>query len=286
MTSGGTAHKGFGYSDLSLKQSFFTFLSMTKKQVIEFSRYPISFVAEFSQVLLIIGMFMFAAIIFIGEGGAGLSRIAGIMMYGFVLNMFLIFVLWEIGFSIREEQYRGTLESLYLSPVNKFSNLTSRIFAIVVWTVVMVIIALVVVSHYVGGLPAENVLLALIVLFFSITGILGIGFMAASLILRLKESANLLINVLQFFFMIFCAMFFPFSALPPEILNTVTRWIPLSYGVDLFRSILVGQNPELLAFGYEIVIVVLFGILSPVVGYLLYKRGERKARLKGTLGEY
>ncbi|TET90097.1 MAG: ABC transporter permease [Methanomassiliicoccales archaeon] len=286
MTSGGTAHKGFGYSDLSLKQSFFTFLSMTKKQVIEFSRYPISFVAEFSQVLLIIGMFMFAAIIFIGEGGAGLSRIAGIMMYGFVLNMFLIFVLWEIGFSIREEQYRGTLESLYLSPVNKFSNLTSRIFAIVVWTVVMVIIALVVVSHYVGGLPAENVLLALVVLFFSITGILGIGFMAASLILRLKESANLLINVLQFFFMIFCAMFFPFSALPPEILNTVTRWIPLSYGVDLFRSILVGQNPELLAFGYEIVIVVLFGILSPVVGYLLYKRGERKARLKGTLGEY
>lgn len=286
MTSGGTAHKGFGYSDLSLKQSFFTFLSMTKKQVIEFSRYPISFVAEFSQVLLIIGMFMFAAIIFIGEGGAGLSRIAGIMMYGFVLNMFLIFVLWEIGFSIREEQYRGTLESLYLSPVNKFSNLTSRIFAIVVWTVVMVIIALVVVSHYVGGLPAENVLLALIVLFFSITGILGIGFMAASLILRLKESANLLINVLQFFFMIFCAMFFPFSALPPEILNTVTRWIPLSYGVDLFRSILVGQNPELLAFGFEIVIVVLFGILSPVVGYLLYKRGERKARLKGTLGEY
>jgi len=286
LTSGGTAHKGFGYSDLSLKQSFFTFLSMTKKQVIEFSRYPISFVAEFSQVLLIIGMFMFAAIIFIGEGGAGLSRIAGIMMYGFVLNMFLIFVLWEIGFSIREEQYRGTLESLYLSPVNKFSNLTSRIFAIVVWTVVMVIIALVVVSHYVGGLPAENVLLALVVLFFSITGILGIGFMAASLILRLKESANLLINVLQFFFMIFCAMFFPFSALPPEILNTVTRWIPLSYGVDLFRSILVGQNPELLAFGYEIVIVVLFGILSPVVGYLLYKRGERKARLKGTLGEY
>ncbi|MFQ5883659.1 MAG: ABC transporter permease [Thermoplasmata archaeon] len=286
MTSGGTAHKGFGFSDLSLKQSFFTFLSMTKKQVVEFSRYPISFVAEFSQVLLIIGMFMFAAIIFIGEGGVGLPRIAGIMMYGFVLNMFLIFVLWEIGFSIREEQYRGTLESLYLSPVNKFSNLTSRIFAVVVWTVVMVIIALVVVSHYVGGLPAENVLLALIVLFFSITGILGIGFMAASLILRLKESANLLINVLQFFFMIFCAMFFPFSALPPEILNTVTRWIPLSYGVDLFRSILVDQNPELLAFGYEIVIVVLFGILSPVVGYLLYKRGERKARLKGTLGEY
>lgn len=259
---------------------------MSKKQVIEFSRYPISFVAEFSQVLLIVGMFMFAAIIFLGGEEAGLPTIAGIMMYGFILNMFLIFVLWEIGFSIREEQYRGTLESLYLSPANKFSNLISRIFAIVIWTVAVVAIALVVVSYYVGGLPAENVLLALFVLFFSITGILGIGFMVASLILRLKESANLLVNVLQFFFMIFCAMFFPFSALPPEILNGITRWIPLSYGVDSFRSILVGQSPELLALEWEIVIVVLFGILLPVIGYLLYRYNERKARLQGTLGEY
>lgn len=260
---------------------------MSKKTIIEFSRYPISFVAEFAQVLLIIAMFMFAAMIFLGGEGGGLPTIAGVMLYGFILNMFLIFVLWEIGFSIREEQYRGTLESLYLSPANKFTNLVSRIFAIAAWTAALVVIAVVVVSYYVGGLPANDVLLAIFVLLFSVTGILGIGFIVASLILRLKESAHLLVNVLQFFFMIFCAMFFPFSALPDFILNYISKWIPLSYGVDAFRSILIGQTPELLGdLGLEILIVVLFGILSPIIGYMLYKYNERKARLEGTLAEY
>ena len=286
MSAGGTIHRGFGLSDLGLRQTFYTFLSMSKKTVVEFSRYPVSFVATFAQTLMILAMFMLAAIVFMGSE-SGLSELAGIMVYGFILNMFLIFVLWEIGFSIREEQYRGTLESLYLSPANKFSNLISRVFAIGSWTVVMVIAALAIVNYYVGGLPANDVMLALFVLFFSITGILGIGFVVSAIVLRLKESAELLVSVLQFFFMIFCAMFFPFYALPDEILNYVSRWIPLSYGVDSFRSILVGQTPELIAnVGIEIVIVVLFGILSPLVGYFLYKYNERKARLEGSLAEY
>lgn len=286
MSAGGTIHRGFGLSDLGLRQTFYTFLSMSKKTVVEFSRYPVSFVATFAQTLMILAMFMLAAIVFMGSE-AGLSELAGIMVYGFILNMFLIFVLWEIGFSIREEQYRGTLESLYLSPANKFSNLISRVFAIGSWTVVMVVVSLAIVNYYVGGLPANDIMLALFVLFFSITGILGIGFVVSALVLRLKESAELLVSVLQFFFMIFCAMFFPFYALPDEILNYVSRWIPLSYGVDSFRSILVGQTPELIAnVGIEIVIVVLFGILSPLVGYFLYKYNERKARLEGSLAEY
>ncbi|MFQ6061014.1 MAG: ABC transporter permease, partial [Thermoplasmata archaeon] len=284
MRTSETVHRGFGFADLSFRQNLSTFMSMSKKTIIEFSRYPISFLAEFTQVLLIVAMFMFATLVFMGGEKEGLPRIAGIMMYGFILNMFLIFVLWEIGFSIREEQYRGTLESLYLTPASKFTNLVSRIFAIALWTVILVVIAVLVVSHYVGGLPANDVILAIFVLFFSISGILGIGFVVASLILRLKESAHLLVNVLQFFFMIFCAMFFPFSALPDYILNFVTKWIPLSYGVDAFRSILIGQVPELLdVLAWEIVIVVMFGVFSPIVGYLLYRYNEKKARMDGTL---
>jgi ABC-2 type transport system permease protein len=286
LSAGGTIHRGFGLSDLGFRQTVHTFLSMSKKTVVEFSRYPVSFIATFAQILMILAMFMLAAIVFMGSE-AGLSELAGIMVYGFILNMFLIFVLWEIGFSIREEQYRGTLESLYLSPANKFSNLISRIFAIGSWTVVMVATAVAVVNYYVGGLPANNVLLALFVLMFSLTGIMGIGFAVSAIVLRLKESAELLVNVLQFFFMIFCAMFFPFYALPDEVLNWVSRWIPLSYGVDSFRSILVGQTPELISnVGIEIVIVVLFGILSPIIGYLLYKHNERRARQEGSLAEY
>jgi ABC-2 type transport system permease protein len=211
------------------------------------------------------------------------------MMYGFVIFIFLSFILWEVGFSIREEQFRGTLESLYLSPANKFSNLVSRIFAIFMWITVIASIALVVVSTVAGGLPLNNVALGFLILFLTVSGILGLSFFVAGLTIKIKESAALIVNVLQFFFMIFCAAFFPFRALPSVVVDYVSRWIPVSYGIDAFRSVLIGLPkgyPELLPFEAEMIVVVLFGILSPLLGYLYYRRSEKKARIQGTLSEY
>ncbi|HTD81064.1 MAG TPA: hypothetical protein VK723_02820, partial [Thermoplasmata archaeon] len=63
--------------------------------------------------------------------------------------------------------------------------------------------------------------------------------------------------------------------------------IPISYCVDLFRQTLLGQQPELgVSYAVEWVIVLAFGIVSPLVGYWIYHRIERKARTDGTLGEY
>lgn len=150
-------------------------------------------------------------------------------------------------------------------------------------------IALVVVSNIAGGLPLNNVALAFLILFLTVSGILGMAFFVAGLTIRIKESAALLVNFLQFFFMIFCAAFFPFRALPSVVVDYVSRWIPVSYGVDAFRSVLIGLPkgyPELLPFEAEMVVVVLFGILSPLFGYLYYRHSEKKARTQGTLSEY
>jgi hypothetical protein len=76
---------------------------------------------------------------------------------------------------------------------------------------------------------------------------------------------------------------------PPVAVDCMSRWIPVSYGVDAFRSVLIGfpkGYPELLPFEIEMVVVVLFGILSPLLGYLYYVHSEKKARIQGTLSEY
>jgi len=293
--SGGTVHKGFGLARFTFLQSIWTFWDMSKKTIVEFSRYPVSFVAMFAQIFLMILMFMFAAFTFSSTAAGpnpAAPKFAGILIYGFIINMFLMFVLWEIGFSIREEQVRGTLESLYLSPANKFSNLVSRIFAISMWTGAVSVFAVVVVASLVGGLPLENILLALAILFLSILGILGLGFILAAVTLRLKETAELLVNFLEFFFLIFSAMFFPFSALPQVLVDGISRWLPVSYCVDAFRSVLLGlpqepiRLPELLPLELELIIVIAFGIITPIIGYAFYKRAEKGARIKGTLAEY
>jgi ABC-type polysaccharide/polyol phosphate export permease len=93
---------------------------------------------------------------------------------------------------------------------------------------------------------------------------------------------------LQFALMIVCAMFFPFSTLP-EPVQWIARVIPFSYAVDIFRSTLMGYPPgfpELAPREVEIVIVTLFGILMPYVGYRAYQWAEERARRGGSLAEF
>ncbi len=222
------------------------------------------------------------------ESGDG-RNISGIAFYGFIFFMFLQDIIWMIGYSLREEQYQGTLESLYLTPVNHFSNLISRAFINVFWTGLNVIVALLFVSYIFGTLPMGNIVFALFVLFLALLQMFGMGFIFAAFTLRAKGSADFIMNFIGIVFMFACAMFFPFSSLPKAMVDYISRWIPLSYAVDLFRSALLSYPsgfPELLPATTELYISMASAVLLPVIGYFLYWKIERSARMKGTLSEY
>jgi ABC-type polysaccharide/polyol phosphate export permease len=139
-----------------------------------------------------------------------------------------------------------------------------------------------------GRLPAQNVPLGLYLLVMSLAGTFGVGFAFAALTLHIRETAQTLANLLQFAFIILCAPFFPFSALPRFLLN-FARLIPLSYNVDAFRSTLMGYPPgfpELAPIQLEIWIVTLFGLIMPILGYYLYRQAEDQARRSGSLSSF
>ena len=270
----------------SLSTHWKTFLAMVKKELILITRYPVNFIASFAQIFFIVAIFTFAGLAFsTGQGG---EMVSGIVVYGFVLFIFISDTLWTIGYNLRQEQVQGTLEQLYLSPASKFMSLVSRVTNLLVWTGLLVIASAWFMKTLIGSLPFNNVGLGAFLLLMNLFGIFGLGFTFAALTLRLKQTAETLANLLQFFFMIFSAMFFPFSALPKVILF-ISRLIPFSYGVDIFRSTLTGYPagfPELAPIQTEIWITTLFGLLMPFFGFWLYKREERHARQNGTLSSY
>jgi ABC-2 type transport system permease protein len=269
------------------------FVAMVHKQLIVMTRYPIEFVTSFLQIFCLIMLFTFAALMFepasqtpsaenVGSGTGAL------MMYGFVLFMFVSDTLWSIGYNIREEQYQGTLESLYLTPASKFMSLVSRVVTIVVWTGLLSIAAVSFVQIFLGRMPFHNVGLAALVLLLTLSGTFGLGFAFAAYTLLVKESAQMTANFLEFALLILCGMFFPFRALP-DILAPLSRTLPLSYAVDLFRSTLMGYPrgfPELASVEIELIIVALFGLLMPIIGYRMYQWAEDKARVDGSLAEF
>lgn len=270
---------------------FDTLAMSTQKELMIMLRYPVEFVASFAQVFLIVIVLTLAGLMF-SKGGLSNSgqnsETAGLVVYGFILFMFLSDTLWGIGYNVRREQKQGTLEQLYLSPASKFSTLLSRITVTLLWTGSCCILSALVMQSMIGRLPFHDPLLGLFVLVMSLSGTFGTGFAFAALTLRVRETGQTIANLAQFAFMLFCAPFFPFSALPAWML-WVTRAIPLAYCVDLFRSVLMGYPgnfPELAPVQVEFVIVTAFGVLMPFIGYWLYQREENIARAKGSLSEY
>jgi len=269
-----------------------TLIAMSRKELTIMTRYPVEFIASFGQVFLIIAVFTLASLMFTREGvrGAGEAStfISGLVVYGFVLFLFLSDTLWTIGYNIRREQKQGTLEQLYLSPASKTASLISRVAVTLVWTGLLSLTSGWLMSAMIGRLPFENVPLGLFVLIMVLSGTFGLGFAFAALTLRVREAGQTLANLAQFTFMIVCAPFFPFQALPGWI-QTVSRRIPLSYGVDLFRSTLMGYPagfPELAPVNIELMIVTAFGLLMPALGLWLYRQEEDRARRNGSLSEY
>ncbi|MCP4418717.1 MAG: ABC transporter permease [Chloroflexi bacterium] len=267
-----------------------TFLAMVKKEFIIQLRYPVEFVASFAQVFLIVLVLTLAGLMFAPQGvnSESSSEVTGLVVYGFVLFIFLSDTLWSIGFNVRREQKQGTLEQLYLSPASKFAALASRVTLTLFWTGLLSVGAALLMSSMLGELPVENGSLAAYILIMTLSGTFGTGFAFAALTLRIKEAAQTAVNLIQFSFMIFCAPFFPFSALPAPML-WISKAIPLSYGVDAFRSTLMGYPngfPELAPIGVELGIVTLFGVGMPLLGFWLYRQAENLARRRGSLSEY
>jgi ABC-2 type transport system permease protein len=269
-----------------------TFWAMTRKELTVMARYPVEFIASFGRVFLIVAIFVLGGETFSLQQQAPVSAeggsTSGLVVYGFILFMFLGDTLWTVGYAIRHEQVQGTLEQLYLSPASKFASLVSRVTNTLVWTGLLCVAGGALMAVMIGRLPVQNPLLGLYVLALSLAGTFGIGFAFAALTLRIKESAQTLANLLQFIFLILCANFFPFSALPPFLYN-VARFIPMAYSVDAFRSALMGFPPgfpELAPFPVEVAIITVFGVLMPFIGYALYRRAEVQARRQGSLSAY
>jgi ABC-2 type transport system permease protein len=269
-----------------------TLLISTRKELLIMLRYPVEFVASFAQIFVIVTVLTLAGLMFtkggLSSAGTGSSRVAGLVVYGFILFMFLSDTLWGIGYNVRREQKQGTLEQLYLSPASKFLTLLSRIMVTLVWTGSLCVLSAIIMTSMIGQLPFENLPLGLFILVMALSGTFGVGFAFAALTLRVREAGQTIANLAQFAFMVICAPFFPFSALPDWMVN-VARLVPLSYGVDAFRSTLMGFPdgfPELAPLGTELVIVTVFGLLMPMLGFWLYRQEENRARARGSLSEY
>ncbi|HLF73907.1 MAG TPA: ABC transporter permease [Anaerolineales bacterium] len=257
-----------------------------------FLRYPSWLIAMFLWPLLFPMMYILTGRALAGPDGSGLkvftqitgaSDFIGYIVVGSTVWMWQNIVLWDVGFSLREEQMRGTLESNWLSPTWRFSYLLGHTGRQVVSMLTFIGITAVEFGLLFGVRIHGNVWMILLVILAAIPSIYGLGFAFASLVITVKE-ANAFVFLIRGLVMVFCGITFPISLLPGWM-KSIAGWLPQTYLIDGMRAAAF-SNAGLAELLPDLTRLLLFGLFWLVTGYSTFMWMERRARRTGAIGQY
>jgi len=217
------------------------------------------------------------------QNTTGLNEYVGYIAVGTMVWMWQNIVLWAVGYSLRNEQMRGTLESNWLSPTWRFAYLLgSSIPQMVSMFMLMLVSGL----EYAFLFKVDfdgSLWLTLLVILAAIPSVYGLGFAFASVVITMKE-ANAFVFLVRGVVMIFCGITYPLAILPGWM-QTVSQWLPQTYIIHAMRTAALSTE-GFSAIAFDLKMLLLFGAFWLAVGYLLFSMMERRARQTGAIGQY
>jgi ABC-2 type transport system permease protein len=257
-----------------------------------FMRYPSWMIALFIWPLIFPMMYILTGRALSGPDGSGLevftqvtgaTDFIGYIVIGTTVWMWQNIVLWDVGFSLRNEQMRGTLESNWLSPTWRFSYLLGHTGPQIISMLMFMGITALEFGLFFGVKLNGSIWMILLVMFAAVPSIYGLGFAFASLVITVKE-ANAFVFLIRGLVMIFCGITFPISLLPGWM-QSFAMWLPPTYLIHGMRAAAF-SNASVTELLPDLIPLVLFGVFWLVSGYFAFLWMERRARRTGAIGQY
>jgi ABC-2 type transport system permease protein len=286
--------QGFTFVRRSMFSELRALLAMANKEWIIFRRYPSWIMGFFIWPVLFPLGFIFTAKALGGPDGSSLSAFsqlsgttdyAGFVVVGSTMWMWVNTTLWTVGFHLRSEQMRGTLESNWLCPVPRISVMLGASLTQLGTSLMLLAVSLIEFRLFLGVrlVSASTALPLLLIVLLLIPSIYGLGLAFASLVVRFKE-ANPMVFLVRGIFMIFCGISYPMAVLPVWM-KRVAAFLPLTYAVRGIRAVgLAGATyADILS---DLRMLTVFAIVMPVLGYAAFRWAERRSRRTGDLGQY
>lgn len=236
----------------------------------------------FNLVSGLVSLYILFLIVFFGAQRLGGTDVAygntldGIVV-GFVVWSFAITAFSELAWGITDEAKNGTLEQLFLSPLGySWIGVGSMIMSFLQFCVGhgLLLLLMMVTS---GRWLSIDLVSVLPVLFLTVIGVYGIGFIMAGLALVFKRIESVF-QLLQF-------VFIAFLTIPLDQFSWAGL-LPLAYGNHLLFRIMVEEERiwQFAATDHLTLVVSGFGYLT--LGILAFRCFEHLSRVRGTLGHY
>jgi ABC-2 type transport system permease protein len=273
------------------RSTLLAILAIAWKDWILFFRYPLNAVLRVVEPVLWLAPIYFLGKSFAGPGGgtggSGFAAYTGtndyftFILIGMILSNYTNAVFWGIGLSLKNEMDSGVLESNWLAPVPQIVFLVGRTLASLAITSINNALILLLAWLAFGFRFEGDVIAAVAVVVPFLVVLYGFGFAFAGLVLLMRD-ANVLIDTSNYVVVLLSGAQFPVQVLP-RFLVPLALALPLTYGLDLTRSFLIGSE-TLLPRPVEIAILVLAMAVVVPAGYGVFRLVERHCRTRGTIG--
>ena len=215
---------------------------------------------------------------------AGSTNVAGFVFVGYAMYMWLSSLLWGSGTALRQEQVRGSLEAVFVTPASRLVPLFGPGVATLIpmaATFVVMGVALWLLFGVVPPLAA--VLQAAVVVILGVPALYAIGALFAASVLRFGEVAPI-VQLIRGMFVLACGITFPVAMLP--VWAQVWAWLmPPTYIVEDLRRVLL-QGAGLGDVTSHIAIVLAIAMLTALLAIAVFRFLETSARRSGMLGRF
>ncbi len=211
----------------------------------------------------------------------------GFAVMGGVATAFWLNILWSMASQLYWDKDGGNLELYIISPAPLMSILLGMaiggfVMAAVRGFSVMIIASLLFqVTYQVSNLP-----LMLLIFFFTMAGLYGLGMMMASIYLAAGREAWHLSNALQEPIYLTSGMYFPVKALGAAV-ATVASALPLTLGLDGIRQLIFTSQVDIgfIAPEIELVLLIMLTVIFLSAARYSLRKLEEIGRREGRLIE-
>jgi ABC-2 type transport system permease protein len=274
---------------LNLQLEWLTFKGVVLRRAKEFSSRRTSLVATvlWPIPILALNLYQYAGLAHedtitqVLSSSYGISSFSGMIILGTIIYLLYNSILWGAGTSLQQERWQGTIEPLLLTPANRMTILLASSFSSLIegswWIGTIFIISWLVFRIQVTVADWFAVMLALA---STMIALVALGAFLGSFFI-LVRAADQLAAGLQAPIRYLSGVAFPIAALP-SIFQLFAYMLPLTYGIQALRKAVV-QHATIGDLAGDMAALYLFTAVFVVMGFLLLKRVEARAKRNGSL---
>jgi ABC-2 type transport system permease protein len=272
---------------------FRAFLAAARKELRQQRRYPTLFLGLLFWPVLLPASWVLMGHAYSGNDPqalaafaerAGSTNVAGFVFIGYAMYMWLSTLLWGPGTALRQEQVRGSLEAVFVTPAPRLVPLFGPGVAMLIPMAATFVVMGVALWLFFGVVPPPGaVLQAAVVVVLGVPALYAIGALFAASVLRFGEVGPI-VQLIRGMFVLTCGITFPVAMLP--LWAQVWAWLlPPTYIVEDLRRVLLG-GAGLGEAAPHIAIVLTIAMLTAVVAIIVFRALETSARRSGMLGRF